>query len=161
MPIELPVRVHATTIAIAGCAAIIRGASGAGKSDLALRCLMMAPNGLIHHPVHLVADDYTELFDRDGLLFARAPEQISRLLEVRGLGIIDLEATCEAEVVLVVDLVEAAELTRLPDPSAQVLLVQDVRVPALRLSTSEPSAPAKLLLALDYVRRNGQLPTVK
>ena len=161
MPIELPVRVHATTIAIAGCAAIIRGASGAGKSDLALRCLMMAPNGLIHHPVHLVADDYTELFDRDGLLFARAPEQISRLLEVRGLGIIDLEATCEAEVVLVVDLVEAAELTRLPDPSAKVLLVQDVRVPVLRLSTSEPSAPAKLLLALDYVRRNGQLPTVK
>lgn len=161
MPIELPARVHATTIAIADRAAIIRGASGAGKSDLALRCLMMAPNSLIAQLVHLVADDYTELFFRDNALFARAPEQISRLLEVRGLGIVDLETTCDAQVALVVDLVDAAELSRLPAPSSKVLLVEGVSVPALRLSASEPSAPAKLLLALDYVRRNGRLPDLK
>lgn len=161
MPIELPVRVHATTIAIADRAAIIRGASGAGKSDLALRCLMMAPNSLVAQPVQLVADDYTELFFRDNALFARAPEQISRLLEVRGLGIVDMETTCEAEVALVVDLVDTDELSRLPDPSSKVLLVEGISVPALRLSTSEPSAPAKLLLALDYIRRHGRLPDLK
>ena len=122
---------------------------------------MMAPNSLVHQAVHLVADDYTELFFRDDALFARAPEKISRLLEVRGLGIVDLEKTCEAKVALVVDLVEAAELSRLPDPSSQVLLVECVNVPRLRLSTNEPSAPAKLLLALDYIRRNGQLPDVE
>ncbi len=122
---------------------------------------MLAPNSLVDQPAHLVADDYTELFLQDEALFARAPEQISRLLEVRGLGIVDLETTCEAEVVLVVDLVDAADLSRLPDPSSKVLLVEGFSVAALRLSISEPSAPAKLLLALDYVRRNGRLPALR
>ena len=158
MPVELPVRVHATSIAIADCAAIIRGASGAGKSDLALRCLMMTPNGMIAEPARLVADDYTEIFDRNGTLFARAPEQIANLLEVRGLGIMDVDSVGEAEVVLIVDLVSASEISRFPDPAPQVLLAEDVRFPVLRLCPSESSAPAKLLLALDYIRRNGRLP---
>ena len=44
-----PILVHATAVAIEGEAVLLRGASGAGKSDLALR--------LIDGGARLVADD--------------------------------------------------------------------------------------------------------
>ena len=57
--------VHGTTVEIAGQAVLIRGPSGSGKSDLALR--------LIDGGAQLVADDQTELSPRDGRLVASAP----------------------------------------------------------------------------------------
>lgn len=159
MSVELPVRVHATTIALEGSAAVIRGASGSGKSDLALRCMTMAPNALVETPVGLVADDYTELFLDGGTLGARPPVEIANLLEVRGVGLMEIEAVRNARVALVVDLAEADAIERMPMDKAQVDLV-GFTVPAIRLCAKEASAPAKLLLALDFVRRNGHLPGV-
>lgn len=157
MPVELPVRVHATSIAMAGKAAVIRGESGSGKSDLALRCLMAAPGPLVPEKAQLVADDYTEVFKRGGVLFARAPEPIAHLLEVRGVGIVKIEAVPEAEVVLVVDLAPASTIARLPEPSTKAELM-GIELPAITLAASEPSAHAKLLLALEWVCRHGRLP---
>lgn len=158
MPVELPVRIHATTIAMAGSAAIIRGESGSGKSDLALRCLAAAPSTLIESTAQLVSDDYTEIFLRDGTLFARAPESIKNLMEVRGVGIVKVEAIPEAKVALVVDLAEASTIARHPDMPAQADLL-GVQLPAIALCASEPSAPSKLLLALDQIRRHGRIAT--
>ncbi|MBU1212537.1 MAG: aldolase [Alphaproteobacteria bacterium] len=159
MSVELPVRIHATTIALAGAAAVIRGASGAGKSDLALRCLMMAPNALVSCRAELVSDDYTELFLQDDAVFARPPAEIANLLEVRGLGIVEIEAVASARVALFVDLAEASSIERLPGQETQVDVVGRT-FPALRLCAAESSAAAKLLLALDFVSRHGRLPTI-
>lgn len=159
MSVELPVRMHATTIALSGTAAVIRGPSGAGKSDLALRCLMMTPNPLVSGSVEFVSDDYTELFLRDDTVFARPPATIANLLEVRGLGIVEVKAVESARVGLFVDLADASTIERLPSELVQVDVIGH-SYPVLRLCALEPSAPAKLLLALESVRRNGCLPTV-
>lgn len=157
MPAELPVRIHATTIALGGHAAVIRGPSGSGKSDLALRCLTFAPNALIEAQVQLVADDYTELFDDDGTLSARCPQNIKNLLEVRGVGLVEIAARPQAQVALFVDLVDPKVVARLPDPDTSVDVV-GFSVPCIALNAFEASAPSKLLLALENLRRHGELP---
>lgn len=160
MPVELPARVHATTLALAGKAAMIRGPSGSGKSDLALRCLTMQPSALVRDAAELVSDDYTEIFDRDGALWARAPEAIANLLEVRGLGLIEVNALHEAEVCLVADLVSPDQVERLPD-TARFTQIAGFRVPSIALCAPEASAAAKLLVAIDHIARLGKLPAVR
>ena len=77
--------VHATAIASAGAAVLLRGPSGSGKSDLALRCLYLTtPEGT---PFQLLADDRVIVEMSNGDLRARAPEVLRGLLEVRGFGL--------------------------------------------------------------------------
>src|SRR5437588_5560986 len=91
------VLMHGTAVAIDGRGVLLRGPSGSGKSDLALR--------LIDAGARLVADDQTEL-RRDGdAIIARAPPTIAGMIEVRGLGIVRIEALPAAPVALLVDLV--------------------------------------------------------
>ncbi|MEQ8823238.1 MAG: HPr kinase/phosphatase C-terminal domain-containing protein [Filomicrobium sp.] len=159
MPTEFPICIHATTIALDGHAAIIRGASGLGKSDLALRCMASAPNGLIDGSVKLIADDYTELFDEAGKLHARSPENIKNLMEIRGLGLFQIEAEPRAQVSLIVDLVPATDIERLPDPDAETSIA-GFNVPAICLDAFEASAPIKLLLVLNSLRQSGTMPKI-
>ena len=62
-------RLHATTVAIDGVAVMIEGASGSGKSDLALR--------LIDRGAVLVSDDQTLVVRSGKTLRARAPTAIA------------------------------------------------------------------------------------
>lgn len=75
--------IHATTVAVRQKGqwrgVMILGASGAGKSDLALR--------LMGRGWRLVSDDYTLVWASGGALYARAPAAIAGRIEVRGLGI--------------------------------------------------------------------------
>ena len=130
-------RLHATCVAIDGRAVLVCGRSGSGKSDLALR--------LIDRGARLVADDAT-LVTRDGDgLSARSPDTIRDRMEVRGLGIVTVEALAEAPVVLLVDLDTPAE--RLPAPDER-RHVAGVAVPVLRLDATAASAPIKIEWAL-------------
>ena len=54
-------RVHATALALGGKAALIRGSSGVGKSDLALRCIAAPPLAHVPHRAELVADLHASL----------------------------------------------------------------------------------------------------
>lgn len=145
-----PETLHATAIVAAGRAALIRGPSGSGKSDLALRCLALAPSPLIPSPTHLVSDDQVCVsIDGDAVMLS-PPAAIAGLLEVRGIGIIRVPeaATGNWPLHLVVDLVaEGVSIERLPDPWPTTL-IQGRPVRLLRLRPFEPSAPAKLLMAL-------------
>src|SRR6185312_10220968 len=67
---------HATTVAIDGAAVLLRGPSGSGKSDLALR--------LIDAGARLVADDQSELRRVGEVVVVRAPDALRGLIEVRG-----------------------------------------------------------------------------
>ena len=128
--------VHATCVAIAGRAILIAGASGRGKSDLALR--------LIDRGAALVSDDYTLVSVADGRLLASAPERIAGKIEVRGLGILDFEPLRDVPVCLLADLDAAVE--RLPEPATRRLC--GLGIPAIALSALEASAPIKLEQAL-------------
>jgi HPr kinase/phosphorylase len=129
---------HATAVAIDGRALLLRGASGSGKSDLALR--------LIDAGARLVADDQSELHRRGDEIIVRAPATIAGLIEVRGIGIFRLDALSEAPVALVVDLVPAEEIERLPARQSETILGLALR--RIAVVPFEASAAMKLRLAL-------------
>ena len=129
---------HATTVALDGRAVLISGPSGSGKSDLASRLL---DRGFV-----LVSDDQT-IVKKDGTkLVATAPPTIAGKLEVRGIGIVDVERAENAPVALVVEL--TSEIQRLPDDSRDRLIL-GVRVPLINVDAMAASAPSKVALALD------------
>lgn len=143
----LPPTLHASVVSAGGRGALIRGPSGAGKSDLVLRCIAVGATPSFGPAASLVADDRV-IVRRDGdRLFARAPDNLAGLIEVRGLGIVRLPYERETELRLVVDLVAVSEVERMPDPMPECD-IDGVRLPALRLDAFAPSAPLKLLLAL-------------
>jgi HPr kinase/phosphorylase len=132
------IRVHATSVALGGDGILLRGPSGSGKSDLALR--------LIDEGARLVADDQTEIERAGDRLVMRAPATIAGQMEVRGLGIVRLPAVASAPLRLVVDLVAPEAVERLPEPLSCSFL--GLAVPLLRLAPFAASATAKLRLAL-------------
>ncbi len=134
-------RVHASCVALGDAAVLLRGPSGSGKSDLALR--------LIDAGAQLVADDQTELTAADGRLLAAAPAALAGLIEVRGVGVLRLERhRGGVPVRLVVDLVPATAVERLPVPEVATLLA--VTLPRVALAAFEASAAAKVRLALRF-----------
>lgn len=139
--------VHGTAIAAGGRAALIRGASGSGKSDLALRCICQAPVPLIPDTAALVSDDQVVVERIGGKLRVSAPVTIEGRMEVRGLGIVVVPNVSAAELVLVVDLVEPGAYDRFPDTPQRTAFL-GVDLPLLRLAAFEISTPLKLLLAL-------------
>lgn len=130
--------VHGACVMIAGVGVLLRGPSGRGKSDLALR--------LIDGGAVLVADDQV-ILARDGdSLIASAPAVLHGLLEVRGVGLLPTPAAASAPVALVVDLVQGGDpVERMPEPETEIML--DIAVPRLALAPFEASAPAKLRMA--------------
>lgn len=142
--------VHATAIALGGRAVLIRGPSGSGKSDLALRCLACGPSALLPDTARLLSDDQVLVEIRDGRLVGRPPETLRGKIEVRGLGIFSVPSVAEAPLTLVADLVPAGSaLERVPDPPASASIL-GLAVPAFSLRPFEASAPTKLLLALAF-----------
>lgn len=135
-------RVHATAVALATAvgvrAVLLRGRSGSGKSDLALR--------LIDAGAHLVTDDQSVLSRRGDAIVVTAPARISGLMEVRGIGIMRVEALAEAPVVLIADLVPSEQIDRLPERRRETIL--GLSLPVIAVAPFEASAPAKLRLAL-------------
>lgn len=128
---------HATCVAIAGRGVLIEGPSGAGKSDLALR--------LIDRGARLVSDDYTHVERRGDALFARAPARIANTMEIRGLGLIAVDALDEAVVALIVSL--GGDVPRMPDDDT-IRTVAGVAVPVVALDGHHASTPIKVERAL-------------
>lgn len=148
----ISVNIHATCIRLgrAGKAfgapmdigVLLLGASGAGKSDIALR--------LIATGATLVADDRVELFVLRQMLWARAPRRAGGLIEIRGVGIVKLPHAARVRVGLVVELGQG--IARLPKhrryrvPPA--LGLAKSAVPHLvKVAPFEASAPAKIAAA--------------
>ena len=127
--------VHATCVAIKGRGVLIEGASGAGKSDLALR--------LIDRGAVLVSDDQVLLARRGDAVYASAPATIAGKLEVPGLGIVELPYAASAPVAL---LVRIGSPERMPEPGSRD--VAGVAVRELVVAALEASAPVKVEWAL-------------
>src|SRR4030095_5031363 len=93
-----------------------------------------------------VADDGVELRRQGERLFAHlpsgAPESVRGRIELRGVGILPAPAGAQAALALVIDLVPANTLERLPEPMTVELL--GVALPLLRLSAVEPPAAGQV-----------------
>lgn len=85
--------IHGVLVDIYGVGVLITGKSGVGKSETALE--------LVKRGHRLVADDCVEIRQEDqDVLVGNAPELIEQLLEIRGLGIINVMTLFGAGAVL-------------------------------------------------------------
>ena len=133
-------RINATSVAIEGHGVLLRGPTGSGKSDLALR--------LLREGGHLVADDYTEVECDGERLIAHAPGTIAGLLEVRGIGILRVTPVSPAVLVACIDLVAGGAVERMPEDLSAPIGNTGRRLPLFRLAAFEASAAAKVRLVV-------------
>ena len=76
--------IHGELLDISGIGVLLIGDSGIGKSETALE--------LVHRGHMLVADDLVEVKRIKNKIYGYPPKRISNFLEVRGVGLIDVEA---------------------------------------------------------------------
>ena len=131
-------QIHATAVLLDGKGVVLRGPSGSGKSDLALR--------LIDEGAMLIADDRVDVKITHGKLHCAPLENLAGMIEVRGIGIVKQDFAPTAPVALVVDLVALDDETRLPDSLTHEFFGQNICY--LKLFAFAASSPAKIRLAL-------------
>ncbi|MFN3231431.1 MAG: HPr kinase/phosphorylase [Alphaproteobacteria bacterium] len=135
------ITLHATCVDIDGRGVLLRGASGAGKSDLALR--------LIDAGAKLVSDDYVRLSLEDGGIRARPPKAIAGMIEARGIGVVTVPHLAGTTLALVADLVDSSDIPRLPDAlTLELEGLEGIELRHILIAPFEASAPAKIRLAL-------------
>ena len=98
--------VHASCVSVDCKGLLILGASGSGKSALALQLVALG--------AQLIADDRTKLTDTKGGLVASSPPAIRGSIEARGVGILQAPTAETATLRYVVNLDEV-ETQRLPE----------------------------------------------
>ena len=124
--------------------ALIQGPSGSGKSDLMLRG--------IDRGASLVADDRVLVWSSGGRLYGRAPDTLKGLIEARGLDVLPMPTVAFAEIAMSIHCVPLdAEVERVH--AVQTETIAGFEIPMLRIRALEPSAPAKVALAMRTLTR--------
>lgn len=98
---------HATTVAVDGRGMLFLGASGSGKSSLALQMMALGAD--------LVADNRTIVTRQGGRLVGACPPALGGLIEARGIGLLRAPPAGPAVLVHAVDL-DRSETERMPPP---------------------------------------------
>jgi HPr kinase/phosphorylase len=130
---DLQSPVHASCVAYHGRGLLILGASGAGKSSLALQMIALG--------AELIADDRVVLTSEGTGLIASCPPALKNMIEARGVGILNVPTGTPTKVHAVVTL-DQSETARIPPP--REITVLEVRLPLLH-KVEIPSFPAALL----------------
>ena len=135
--------VHASAVKVGPRAVLIRGPSGSGKSRLAFELISSGPCWQLP-PTLLVGDDRVYLNTAGGEIVVRPQPRLAGLIEIRGLGIRQVEFAAEAMVGLIVDLA-ADDAERLPPPEALRTRVLGVEIP--RIPVNYGFSPLPLVVA--------------
>ncbi|MDO8290587.1 MAG: HPr kinase/phosphatase C-terminal domain-containing protein [Parvibaculum sp.] len=130
---------YATCILIGGRGVMLRGPSRSGKSDLAYR-LMTGPLA-----ARLIADDQTLVTVEGDRLLVHAPETLKGLIELRGLGLLQVPFETRAVLHLVVNLVPRDDVPRIAEPAHFSLCGIDL--PMIALHAFDATTADKLGLA--------------
>ncbi len=133
--------IHATAIVLGEAGIVIRGASGSGKSSLALAVIELA--GRAERFARLVGDDRVYVHPVNGRLVVSGHPAIAGRIEQRLRGILQLPYERKAIVRLVVDLVDegCGIPPRLPEPAD--LKTQIAETPLARLALRAGAVPAE------------------
>jgi len=145
---------HGVFMDILGLGVMITGESGLGKSELGLE-LISRGNGL-------VADDAVDLFRiNQNTIEGRCPELLKNLLEVRGIGLLDIQAIFGETAVrrkmrlkLIVHLVRRETLERDYDRLPHEPLTQDVLGIAVRKVVIQVVAGRNIAVLVEAAVRN-------
>lgn len=133
--------IHATALVVGDRGILITGASGSGKTALALALLRHAK--LAGRFARLVSDDqvFLDASSSDKAssanikLIARAPASIEGLAELRGIGPVHVPAELSAVIDLVLQIVPLAEFQRLPD--SRLFTFEGASVPMLSVPAND------------------------
>jgi HPr kinase/phosphorylase len=137
--------IHASAVLIGRKAVLIRGASGSGKSRLALALVEAGRTGAGALPfARLVGDDRVHIEARHGRLLVRPAPELAGLIEVRGLGIRRLPYEPLAAVGLIVDL--GAPAARMPPPEAATAQIEGIALPRLAVAAAEEAVSGILAI---------------
>jgi len=136
-------RIDGVAVAIDSQAVILRGPSGSGRSDLALR--------LIDEGAQLISDEQVELHREGERLLvgipAAMPAELRGVIEARGVGLVAVPHVDRfMPLAWVIDMAGAAEIERMP--AAETAEYLGVAAPLLKLDPFAVSATAKLRLAV-------------
>jgi serine kinase of HPr protein (carbohydrate metabolism regulator) len=135
---------HATALVIGGKGVIVFGASGAGKTSLALEILREARRDKID--AQLVADDRVDVTLVEGRLQASAPVVLAGYVEVRGSGVHEIDHANSASLDLAVALVDAETAERIA-PAEPCEVAYGVFLPVLRLPIGDTGPQVRAVLA--------------
>jgi serine kinase of HPr protein (carbohydrate metabolism regulator) len=138
---------HATAVAYYGSGILIRGPSGSGKSDLALR--------LIDDDADLIADDRVVIKVVGKELRLSPPESISGLIEVRGIGVVKIKTVRDIPLCLVVELELSNQTKRMPEIKEET--IKDISIPIISINAFESSSLAKIKIVLRYLDKKIEL----
>lgn len=145
---------HGVFMDILGLGVLITGESGLGKSELGLE-LISRGNGL-------VADDAVDLFRiNQGTVEGRCPDLLMNLLEVRGIGLLDIRCIFGETAVrrkmrlkLIVQLVRSETLERDYERIPHEPLTQDVLGVAVRKVVIQVVAGRNIAVLVEAAVRN-------
>jgi serine kinase of HPr protein (carbohydrate metabolism regulator) len=138
-----PATVHGSAVLLAETGILIRGASGSGKSALVLELLAAEPES-----ARLVADDRVILTAANGRLLADVPAAIAGLIELRRVGLLRRSFVAPVVIRLVVDLVPAESVSRLPETADAETAVEGIVLPRLALAVGRAGGALRVRVAL-------------
>lgn len=138
---------HGVLISVFGKGVLITGESGMGKSEIALE--------LIRRGHVLVADDRVDVAKVHNNLLGRAPELLQGMLEIRGIGIIDVAKMFGASALLArnnIDVIiklekydQKQDYARVGIEDDQFTNILDIEVPTIVLPVKEGRTMAVLV----------------
>ena len=140
-------QLYATAITYCDYGVLIRGPSGSGKSDLALR--------LIDDGASLIADDQVIIKAVRQKLYLSPPDSISGLIEVRGIGVIKINYVRDIRLHLIIDLDQGNKIQRIPIMNKE--LIKNISVPVFNLNAFEISTLVKIKIILGYLDKKIEL----
>ena len=138
---------YATAVTYCGFGVLIRGPSGSGKSDLALR--------LIDDGAGLIADDQVVIKSVGRKLFLSPPDSLPGLIEVRGIGVIKIAYVRDIRLCLIIELDPSNEIQRIPTIEEE--LIKNIPVPVISMDAFESSVLAKIKIILGYLDKKIEL----
>ena len=111
---------HASCVDFEGKGVLILGASGSGKSSLAIACMSLGAT--------LVGDDYVDIQLESDQIVAKRPPNISGLIEVPKIGILKCTHLEKTKIALAVDM-SKNETARLP--RRRHIVLQNCEIPLI------------------------------
>lgn len=145
----MPDTIHATLIQLSGFGVLLRGHSNSGKSSIALRLIDEAE--LSRMTCHLIADDQVILSLNEGRLIGGAPDNLFGKIEMRGVGIINVDARRDCMIDLVVDLTPHQSFERMPDESLDYATIAGIATRRIHIAERNPDAPTIIKMALKTI----------
>ena len=138
-------RIYATSVALFGKAVLIEGAPNSGKSSVALSLIQQ-------FGATLISDDYTTVLVEENALVATAA---NGLLEVRGVGIIEMPVVQNAPVMGVISLENFADVDRLPLPHTK--MIAGITLPCCILPKDHYLTPLRVYTVAQVWHKHGSL----